>query len=167
VQQSPVHLVLDHSFPLQVVAGLDWPPYIRLSALGDVAPELIDEPDDWRVLLALGTRDDVDGYISNDAGLLDSPAELLALARTTLTLVVTTGVGNNPLRAAGLLMVYLPEVARYVGAQAPREAVIYRIAAARLGDYRRTPGQIVDGLAQRKRVPPEVLTEETLRKIQP
>jgi hypothetical protein len=167
VQQPPVHFVLDHNFPYQVVNGLDWPPYIHLSALKDIAPNLVEEPDDWRILLALAAMDDVHGYITNDAAMLDSAEEVVALTRTRLALVVTSGVGHNPLRASGLLLTYLSEIARQVQARSPRAPVVYRISAARLGDFRRTPGQLIDALAQRKRVPPQDLVTETLRKIRP
>ena len=165
MQQPPLHFVLDHNFPYQVVHGLDWPPYLHLSALKDVAPHLIDEPDDWRVLLALAAMGDIDGYITNDPDLLDGAEELVALTRTRLTLVMTAGVGHNPLRASGLLMTYLSEIAKQVLNQMPRRAVIFRLSAAPLGNFRLTPGQRLDVLAARKRMSPQELIAETLRKI--
>jgi hypothetical protein len=111
--------------------------------------------------------DDVDGYITNDAAMLDSAEEVVALTRTRLALVVTAGVGHNPLRASGLLMTYLSEISRQVASQTPRQAIIFRITAARLGVFRRTPGQRIDELAERKRVSPQELISETLRKIRP
>jgi len=189
--------VLDHNFPYQVVHGLDWPPYLRLSALTaacqildpvvsswscgpkggaggidtqekrckDVAPHLVDEPDDWRILLALAVRGDVDGYITNDDTMLSTAAEMVALTRTRLALVMTAGVGHNPLRASGLLMTYLSEIAKQVLNQMPRRAVIFRLSAAPLGNFRLTPGQRLDVLAARKRMSPQELIAETLRKI--
>jgi hypothetical protein len=149
------------------VHGLDWPPYLRLSALKDFAPRLVDEPDDWRILLALAAMGDVDGYITNDPDLLDGTEELVALTRTRLALVMTAGVGHNPLRASGLLMTYLSEIAKQVQHQTPRRAVIFRLSAARLGDFRSTPGQRLDALAARKKMLPQALISETLRKIMP
>lgn len=165
MQQLPLHFVLDHNFPYQVVHGLDWPPYLRLSALKDVAPQLVDEPDDWRILLALAAMGDVDGYITNDPDLLDGAEELVALTRTRIALVVTAGVGHNPLRASGLLMTYLSEIAKQVQNQTSRRAVIFRLSAAPLGNFRTTPGQRLDVLAARRRVLPQELMSETLRKI--
>ena len=162
--QSPsVHFVLDHNFPYQVVHGLDWPPYLRLSALKDVAPQLVDEPDDWRIVLA--AMGDVDGYITNGSDLLDGVEEIVALTQTRLALVVTAGVGHNPLRASGLLMTYLSEIAKQVQVQTPRRAVIFRLSAARLGDFRSTPGRRLDTLATRKKRLPQELISEILRKI--
>jgi hypothetical protein len=165
VQSPPLHFVLDHNFPYQVVHGLDWPPYLRLSALKDVAPDLIDEPDDWRILLALSAMGDIDGYITNDPDLLNGAEELVALTRTHLALVMTAGVGHNPLRASGLLMTYLSEIAKQVQNQTSRRVVIFRLSAARLGDFRSTPGQRLDVLAARKGKLPQNLVSETLRKI--
>jgi hypothetical protein len=167
VQSPSVHFVLDNNFPYQVVHGLDWPPYFRLSALKDVAPQLVDEPDDWRIVRALAAMGDVDGYITNDSDLLDGVDEIVALTQTRLALVVTAGVGHNPLRASGLLMTYLSEIAKQVQVQTPRRAVIFRLSAARLGDFRSTPGRRLDTLATRKKMLPQELISETLRKIRP
>ncbi len=139
MQPSPLHFVLDHNFPYQVVHGLDWPPSLRLSGLKDIAPHLADEPDDWRILIGLATRGDVDGFITNDDDMLELPEEMVALSRTRLTLVVTAGVGHNPLRASGLLMAYLPEIARRLGNESPRRATIYRLRGARMGDFLTSP----------------------------
>jgi hypothetical protein len=165
VQQPPLHFVLDHNFPYQVVHGLDWPPYLRLSALRDVAPHLVDESDDWRILLALAAMGDIDGYITNDPDLLNGADELVALTRTHLALIMTAGVGHNPLRASGLLMTYLSEIAKQVQNQTARRAVIFRLSAARLGGFRSTPGQRLDALAARKQLLPQKLISETLRKM--
>ena len=165
MQQRSLHFVLDPNFPYQVVHGLDWPPYLRLSALKDVAPHLIDVPDDWRILLALAGLGAVDGYITNDPDLLDGVEELVALTRTPLALVMTDGVGHNPLRGSGLLMTYLSEIAKQVQNQTPRRAVIFRLSAAPLGNFRSTPGQRLDVLAARRSRSPQELISETLRRI--
>lgn len=164
MQRFPLHFVLDHNFPYQVVHGLAWPPYLRLSALKDVAPHLVDQQDDWRILLALAERGDVDGYIANDTDLLDGVEELVALTRTQLTVVVTAGVGHNPLRASGLLMTYLAEIAKQVQRER-RRPVIYRIAAAPLGGFRRTPGQYIDRIAERRGALARELISTTLRML--
>jgi hypothetical protein len=40
------------------------------------------------------------------------PREVVVLSRTQLTLVVTEGLGHDPLGATGLLMLHLPRIAR-------------------------------------------------------
>jgi hypothetical protein len=62
-------------------------------------------------------------------------------------------------------MTYLSEIAKQVQNQTPRRAVIFRLSAARLGDFRSTPGQRLDALAARRSRPPQELISETLRKI--
>jgi hypothetical protein len=113
----------------------------------------------------LAAGGDVDGFNSNDAAMLELAEEMVALTRTRLTLVVTAGVGHNPLRASALLMTYLPEIARRLRNESPRGATIYRLVAARMGDSRTTPGQHVDRLAGRRNITPQQLMSETLRRI--
>ena len=163
--RAPLLFVLDHNFPYQVVHGLDWPPYLTLTGLKDIAPHLIDERDDWRILLELARHGDVDGYITNDDDMLELPNEMVALTRTRLTLVATVAVGHNPIRATGLLMTYLPEIGKRTLNQSPRRATIYRLAAARVGGFMSSPGQRIDELARRRDTLPQRLVSETLRRI--
>jgi hypothetical protein len=58
----------------------------------------------------LDQQGDVDAFITNDARMLNLPKELIALSRTRLALVITDGVGHQPLRATGLIMVHLEHI---------------------------------------------------------
>ena len=95
----------------------------------------------------------MDGYISNDASMPFQPREMVALTRTRLTLVVTEATGHDAVRATGLLMVYLGQIAR----QAPSRATVFRLRAPSLGSFRDTPGAYVDRLAVRLAMPPNRL----------
>lgn len=108
-----MHLVLDQNFPLQATA-LPWPPPLRLSRLSTIVPDLVANHDDWEILIALQQRGGVDGFVTNDEDMLQLPREMVALSMTRLALVVTAGVGNNAIRATGLLMTHLQEVAKRV-----------------------------------------------------
>jgi hypothetical protein len=163
MQRAGLHFVLDHNFPYQVVHGLDWPPYIRLSGLKDIAPQLVEEPDDWRILLALAADSGIDGYITNDGEMLNLVEEMAVLTRTQLTLVVTASSGHTPMRASGLLMTYLPEIARQVQGQARRQATIFRLQASQVSHFRSSPGQQIDKLAARRQIEPQRLLSDTLR----
>ncbi len=110
---SPAHFILDQNFPIQVT-GLRWPPAIQLSPLATLHPELTRDHDDWEILRALYQRGDVHGSITKDADILLLGREMVALSRSTLTLVITDGVGHNALRATGLIMVHLQEIARRI-----------------------------------------------------
>src|SRR5712692_3606815 len=85
-------------------------PDVRISRLYDIQPELTRDQEDWQVLPALHRRGDVDGFITNDTKLLNLPTEMLALHITGLTLVITDGVGDQPIRATGLVMVHLETI---------------------------------------------------------
>ena len=165
MQQSPLQFVLDHNFPYQVVHGLT-AAISSSSRPQGMAPDLVDEPDDWRIVLRLAARGDIDGYITNDAAMLELPKEMVALTRTRLTLVVTTGAGHNPgSEQAGLLITYLPEVARRTRNQSPRRPTIYRLSAAQLGQFQVSPSQRLDKLAERQNVQPQRLISDTRRKL--
>lgn len=107
----PLLYVLDHNFPV-LAAAAEWPPSIQVVALAQFAPALR-AAQDWELLQSLDARGDVDGLITLDGDMLNLPREMVVLSRSGLTLVVMDGVGNNPLRATGLLMVYLNEIAKH------------------------------------------------------
>ncbi len=67
--------------------------------------------EDWQVLLALHQRGDVHGFITNDAGILELPREMVVLSKTRLVLVLTDQVGHDPLRATRLVMLHLQQLA--------------------------------------------------------
>jgi len=139
---ATLYAMVTGQVPFENASPLDcWMKKIRneFPSPKDIAPHLADEPDDWRILIGLATRGDVDGFITNDDDMLELPEEMVALSRTRLTLVVTAGVGHNPLRASGLLMAYLPEIARRLGNESPRRATIYRLRGARMGDFLTSP----------------------------
>src|SRR5437879_1168711 len=107
-----MHFVLDHNFPVQTV-GLDWPINVQVTSLADYDRSLINEPDDWKILAALHNRGGVDGFITNDAKMLNLVPEMAVLSRSRLALVVTHGSGWDPLGATGLIMVYLRQIAAH------------------------------------------------------
>lgn len=142
------HFVLDQNFPVQAT-GLPWPPDVRLSRLSAIDPRLIAGCDDWEVFYGLARRDGIDGFVTNDANILQQPAELLALSETSLTLIVTDGVGNDPIRATGLVMVSLVRIAR----QLRNGAQIYTLRPLELGKHHTTPGAALTKIAQHRKIP--------------
>jgi hypothetical protein len=149
------HFVLDENFPW-FVAGFKWPPSVRVSRLRDVDPTLLGPSDDWQILLALHRRGDVDGFITNDAKMLLLPTEMVALMRTRLRLVITDGVGHEPIRATGLVMTYLEMIARQAADDRPHIFVL------RPGPLRPvSPGAQIDKIALRESLPPnQVISRE-------
>ncbi len=149
-----MHFVLDQNFPIQLT-GLPWPAGLAVSALKDIDPDLTRNHDDWEIFRALHERGDVDGFITNDAAILLLPREMVMLSQTQLTLVVTVGLGHDPLAATGLLMLHLPQIAKQ-NHPTPR---IYNLRRLQLQVTRVRP--IIDGLAARERIPaPDLVTRE-------
>ena len=124
------HFVLDHNFPWQVTA-LPWPEGLRLTRLADYDARLTQSYDDWQVFYALDRRGDVDGFITNDAKILHLAREMVVLSETHLTLVVTDRVGHDPIRATGLVMLYLGQIVHRLS---PR-AQIFTLRSGDLGRY--------------------------------
>lgn len=150
-----MHFVLDQNFPLQVTS-LDWPPPIRITRLAHLEPELTRDHDDWEIFRTLDQRGDVNGFITNDADILQLAREIVVLSRSRLTLVVTDGVGHDALRATGLIMVHLQEITRR-GDGRPQ---IYVLRPTRMEPI--PPGRQVNKIASRAGIPPNQLISREL-----
>jgi hypothetical protein len=154
------HFVLDQNFPWYVVS-FPWPSDIRITRLPDHAPDLVQNVDDWEVFLGLSKRGDVDGFITNDANILLQATEMVALTRTRLTLVITDGVGHEPLRATGLVMLHLEEVVRRMDGTAQ----VFVIRPGPIGQ--RSPNREINRIAQFHNQSPGDLFASELLRIQP
>ena len=151
-----VHFVLDHNFPWQVTQ-LPWPEHLRLTRLADYDASLIQHYDDWQVFYALDRRGDVDGFITNDANILQLAREMVVLSGTRLTLVVADGVGHDPIRATGLVMLYLGQIVNRLS----HRPQIFKLRPVGLGHYRSTPAKQINRLADHRNIaPPELITRE-------
>ena len=134
-----------------------------MSPLGTIDPDLTRDHDDWEIFRALHRRGNIDGFITNDANILNLSREMVTLSRTQLTLVVTSGVGHDPLGATGLIMLHLPQIAK----QTHPKPCIYILKRSQLNltNVRTT----VDKLAQREGIAPSDLMKrelaETARKV--
>jgi hypothetical protein len=142
------HFVLDQNFPIQTT-GLPWPPDLRVTRLSSIEPDLVAGHDDWEIFHRLDRRRDVDGFITNDDRLLQLPREMYVLSRSRLTLVIAAGVGHDPIRATGLVMVSLRQIAGHV-AGGPQ---IFVLQAPVLGRIRTGPTVRLTAIAQHRNVP--------------
>lgn len=150
----PVHFVLDQNFPLYVT-GFQWTrPDLRISRLSEIDPELTRDHDDWEVLVALHERGDIDGFISNDAKMLNLPTEMVVLHSTSLTMVITDGVGDQPIRATGLIMVHLETIV----SQMSKKPRIWILRPAALSAKR--PWDYLNRIAQKRSVAVDPMVEE-------
>ena len=68
-------------------------------------PELDDRP----LIIALH-QTGWDGLITNNYKMLDVPGEVAAIVKTKLTVIAVEGLGHDPLRAVGALLLELPGV---------------------------------------------------------
>jgi hypothetical protein len=110
VAERPPLFVLDQNFPM-VVPIEHLFPNIMLRQLRDIHPDLIRDHEDWEVMRELKVRGGVDGWITLDRGMHQLEKEMSVLHQSRLSLVVFEGVDNDPIVAAGLLLIHLPTIA--------------------------------------------------------
>lgn len=113
---APITLALDHNFPEPILAALDeFMIDIRLVPIRRIDDRLPDL-DDRQLVIALhqlGYR----GLVTNNYKMLKNPTELAAILKTKLTVLAIEGVGHDPLRATGALLLDLPGAARKMTTQ--------------------------------------------------
>jgi hypothetical protein len=106
--QPDLRLALDQNFPTPLINAVRGylPSAIEVRSLGEIDPRL-SELDDRRLFLALRQLG-WDGMITNNYKMLDVPAEVAAIVKTKVVLVAVEGLGHDPLRAVGALLLELP-----------------------------------------------------------
>jgi hypothetical protein len=119
---------LDQNFPDPIVQALDeFIPEVELVPLRMIDPLLIEDMDDWEVLLALHHHARPwDGLITNDSQILNSTREMAVLRQTNMTLVVAQESGHDPIKATGLLFTHLVYIARETTSDRPQ---VWRLAS--------------------------------------
>ena len=137
------------------MTDLPWPEHLRLTRLADYDANLIQHYDDWQVFYALDRRGDVDGFITNDANILQQAREMVVLSRTRLALIVSDGVGHDPIRATGLVMLYLGHIVHRLS----HRAQIFTLRPGDLGRYQSSPAEQIDRLADHRNIAPPELAE--------
>jgi hypothetical protein len=113
--RQPIRLfALDQNFPEPIVAALGQNmPEAELVPLRRIDARLPSVEDDWRILHFLSRHHRPwHGLVTTDAAMISQPRELAMLLQTRLTLVVATRAGNDPVRASGLVLAYLPGICR-------------------------------------------------------
>jgi hypothetical protein len=128
---------------------------LQLQKLRDYDRSLTADVDDWEILLALGRDPQVGGFITNEINIIEQSRELAVLSRVRLTLVITHRAGDDALRATGLLMTYLPEVATYVS---PNPQLVV-LSPNKVGNLFRSIGKEFERLATGRGMKPEDLLD--------
>lgn len=107
----PIELALDQNFPEPILRALDeFVTDVRLIPLRQVDPRLTDL-DDRSLLIALQQRG-FPGLVTNNYKMLSNPKELAAVLKTHLAVFAIEGVGHDPIRATGALLLDLPGAVR-------------------------------------------------------
>jgi hypothetical protein len=106
--------VLDQNFPAPILsaANLDtWLPEFEIVSVREHDPRLSRDFEDWQVILGC-SQTGAEGFISDDAAMLDNPRVIAVVEQTKMTLVICAEIGHDPIAATGLLLAHLPRVAK-------------------------------------------------------
>ncbi|MBA3983737.1 MAG: hypothetical protein H0X61_09440 [Acidimicrobiia bacterium] len=104
---QPVRLALDHNFPTPILAALaEYIVDIELDPLPQIDHRL-PGLDDRELVIALHQLG-YPGLVTNNYKMLKNPRELAAIIATRLTVFAIEGVGHDPIRATGALLLDLP-----------------------------------------------------------
>lgn len=102
-------IALDHNFPEPVLNALDgFVPEACLLPIRKIHPKLPDL-DDHELVVALRQLD-IGVLATNDYKMFKNPRELAAIMSTRLTVIAFEGLGDDPIRAAGALLLDLPTI---------------------------------------------------------
>ena len=105
--RRPQRLALDQNFPTPILAALaDFIVDIELVPLRKIDPRL-STLDDRTLVVALHQLG-FQGLVTNNYKMLKNPKELAAIVATKLTVFAIEGVGDDPIRATGALLLDLP-----------------------------------------------------------
>lgn len=101
-----MRLPLDQNFPEPILKALKpWMGDIELLPLRTIHPRL-PELDDRRLLIALSQLG-FEGLVTLNYKMLRNPSELAAVMKTKMTIFAVEGVGHDPIRATGALLLDL------------------------------------------------------------
>lgn len=147
-----LRLALDQNFPVPLLSTVSdyLPEQVEIRSLRQIDPRL-SELDDRPLLIAL-TQLGWDGLITNNYKMLEVPTEIAAIVKTKAVVIAIEGLGHDPLRAVGALLLELPGLTdrlrprtsnvlrlRYPQRSAEDAWGYFQSAARRLG---REPGEL-------------------------
>jgi hypothetical protein len=105
--KRPVRLALDQNFPTPILSALSkFIVDIELISLRAIDPRL-STLDDRALIIALHQLG-FPGLVTNNYKMLKNPKELAAIIATKLTVFAIEGVGGDPIRATGAVLLDLP-----------------------------------------------------------
>jgi hypothetical protein len=107
-----IRFALDQNLPPFVLDLADLFPDAELAPLRTIDPRLCDL-DDRKLVIALQQLG-WHGLVTTNEKMLRSPRELAAIIETKIAVYAVQGVGDDPLRATGAILLHLPAVLRRV-----------------------------------------------------
>lgn len=117
--RHPPRLALDHNFPTPFLRALDtYIVDVELITLRDIDARL-PTLDDRQLVIALHQLG-LPGLVTNNYKMLKNPKELAAIMATRLTVFAIEGVGDDPLRATGALLLDLPGALKKMDTRRPQ-----------------------------------------------
>jgi len=119
---------LDENFPQPILPeAIDrYVLGIEIVELSDLDRSLVGAFQDHELIEELSTRG-VDGLITCDDNMLFRPEVIAAIEKTRFTVITCRRVGDDPVRASGLLLVHLPDV---VKRYSPEKVQVWRLGTA-------------------------------------
>ena len=122
---GPLRLALDQNFPTPLINAVRGylPVDIEVLSLREIDPRLSDL-DDRPLFIALHQLGR-DGLITNNYKMLDVPTEIAAIVKTKAVVIAIEGLGHDPLRAVGALLLELPGLTNRIR---PRTSIVFRLA---------------------------------------
>lgn len=123
-----LRLALDQNFPTPLINAIRGylPPEMELRSLHEIDRRLSDL-DDRALFIALHQLG-WHGLITNNYKMLDVPTEIAAIIKTRMIVVAIEGLGHDPLRAVGALLLELPGLADRLRS---RRSNVFRLAYRR------------------------------------
>lgn len=126
--QPRLRLALDQNFPTPLINAVRsyLPSDLVINSLHKIDSRLADLSD-RRLFIALHHMG-WDGLITNNYKMLDVPAEVAAIVKTKAVVVAIEGLGHDPLRAVGALLLELPGLAQRI---LPGRSNVFRLSYRR------------------------------------
>jgi hypothetical protein len=112
MRKQRLKLALDQNFPALILNAVTLLPEVEISPIHKINPRLSDL-DDRKLLIALHQLG-WHGLITNNYKMLRVPAEIAAIVKTKLAVFAVEGIGDDPLRATGAVLLHLPSVAKQI-----------------------------------------------------